>query len=330
MGKDELTKAGRWSPPHIHSGISIRKLMLGLGVALSPALGFGLYQYGLSAALLIGVCVLASVLTEFVLDTLVHRKTTKITNFHALVMGLMMAAMLPPGCPLPIAAIGAMVAILLGKAPFGSFGGSFIAPAIVGMMVLFVSWPDAVTQWHFPDESEAYNEKYVAETPIEAVHADPSDEYDYSPLRMFTGQGKVGTIGASSGLALTLGALLLFFLRITRMYATLGYLIGVACAAFVLGRFYPEEPTVWFHLTTGYALFAAMFLVNDIPASPVGEWGMVCSGILAGALTIVLRWAGVGFGAALFAVAFVSLLVPFFDRVAAGPTFHNEVNHEGK
>ena len=330
MVRDEIRKIGGRSSPHFHSSISIQKLMAGLAVALSPALGFGIYQYGLSAVLLIGVCVVASVLTEFALDVLVHRKTTKIFNLHSLVVGLMMAAMLPPGCSLPVAVIGAVVAILLGKAPFGSLGGSFIAPTILGMMVLFVSWPNAVTQWRFPDQSVQYNKEYVAETPIEAVHADPSDEYDYSPLKMFTGAGKVGTIGASSGLALTLGAFLLFFLRITRMYATLGYLVGIATAALIIGKIYPEEPTVWFHLTTGYALFAAMFLVNDIPASPVAERGMLLYGVLAGALTIVLRWAGVGFGAALFAVAFTSLLVPFFDRLAVKSSFRNEVNHEGK
>ncbi|MBN2530259.1 MAG: RnfABCDGE type electron transport complex subunit D [Deltaproteobacteria bacterium] len=313
--------------PHFHSGVTIRKLMFGLVVALLPPLGFGVYQYGMGALLLIGVSVISAVCVELLVDVTAYRRKTRIFNFHAAVVGLLVAAMLPPGCPLAIAMVGAGLAILLGKAPFGSLGGSFIAPAILGMLILFVSWPQSANQWQFPHESADYNGKYVAESPLQAVYADPSDEYEYSPIKMFLGVNNVGPIGAGSGLALLVGALWLVFMRITRMYATLGYMTGVVIAAGILGAMYPEEPSVWFHLASGYALFAAVFLVNDIPASPVTEPGMVLFGLLSGALTIVLRFAGVELGAALFAVAFSSMAVPFFDKLQAKPAFKSEVPH---
>ncbi|MBN2341447.1 MAG: RnfABCDGE type electron transport complex subunit D [Deltaproteobacteria bacterium] len=311
--------------PHIHSGISIRRLMIGIIIALLPPLGFGVVQYGLPAALIIIVSVLGAFFTEFGIDLLAKRKTVKALNLHSVVVGLMLAAMLPSGCPLPIVLLGSVMAILIGKIPFGSLGGSFIAPAILGILILFVSYPKAVTNWQFPNQDAEYNETYAAESPLQAVYTDPSDEYEYSPVKMFTGQGKVGAIGATSGLALTIGAFFLFFMRITRMYATLGYLIGLCATAFVLGKMYPEEPTVWFHLVSGYALFAAMFLVNDIPASPVTETGMILYGVIAGALTIVLRWAGLEFASALFAVAVTSLAVPFLDKLIGKPAYQSEV-----
>ena len=314
-------------PPHIRGNMTIPRLMTGLAIALSPALGFGVFQYGLRAVILIGCCVVAALGTELLIDICARRKKLKALNLHAVTVGMLIAAMLPPGCPLPVAIAGASVAILLGKAPFGAMGGSFVSPAIVGMLVLMVSWPDALTRWQFPGQTEQYNEMYVAEPPLGAVYADPSDEYEYSPLSMFIGVNKVGPIGASSGLALTLGVLLLVFLRINRMHATFGYLVGLCGTALVMGQLYPEEPAVGFHLTSGYAFLAAMFLVNDIPTSPVTEWGMLVFGIFSGALTIILRWSGVDFGAAIYAVALSSLAVPFFDRLKPKPAFRSEVGH---
>lgn len=311
--------------PHVHSGISIRRLMIGILIALAPPLGFGVAQYGVPALLIILVSVMGAFLTELAIDLFAKRKTVKATNLHALVVGVMVAAMLPSGCPLAIAFLGASLAILIGKAPFGSLGGSFIAPAVLGILILFISYPSAVTHWQFPNQSSEYNQKFVAESPLQAVYADPSDEYDYSPIEMFTGQGKVGAIGATSGLALAVGAFFLFLMRITRIYASIGFVAGLCATAFVLGKMYPEEPTVWFHLVSGYALFAAMFLVNDIPASPVTEIGMVLYGLLVGSLTVVLRWAGLEFGSALFAVALISLAVPFLDKLIGKPTFQSEV-----
>lgn len=315
--------------PHIHSKNSIRRLMAGFIIALLPSLGFGVFQYGLQAVLLIAVAVVGAIGTELGIHMLSKHRLMHTMNLHSLVVGLLVAAMLPAGCPLWIVFLGASLAILLGKVPFGSLGGSFIAPAILGMLVLFVSWPSAATQWQFPNESAQYNETFVAESPLEAVTADSSDEYDYSPMKMFVGIDKIGAIGTTSGLALLIGGCFLFALGVIRLYASLGFVIGLVITAFLVGIVHPHQPTLWFHLTTGYALFAAIFLINDIPASPVTEMGMILFGLLAGVLTIVFRYAGMEFASALFAVALSSLAIPFFDKIIGKPTFQSEVKRAG-
>ena len=92
------------SNPHIRSRVTTNGIMLAVIVALMPATGFGIYNFGIRALFVVLVTVASTVLTEF-LYGLVRRKMT-ITDLSAVVTGLLLALNLPVTIPLWMAALG--------------------------------------------------------------------------------------------------------------------------------------------------------------------------------------------------------------------------------
>ena len=106
------------SNPHIRSGNTTSVIMLKVVIALLPAMGFGIYNFGLKALLLIAVTVASAVLTEYLFEVITHKKIT-IGDFSAVVTGLLLALNLPVSAPWWIGLIGGVFAILVVKMLFG-------------------------------------------------------------------------------------------------------------------------------------------------------------------------------------------------------------------
>ena len=117
------------SNPHIRSGAATGNIMLTVVFALLPATGFGIYNFGMRAFLLILVTVISAVLTEYLYEKLCKRPVT-IGDFSAVVTGLLLALNLPVSVPLWMGALGAVFAILVVKMLFGGLGQNFMNPAL--------------------------------------------------------------------------------------------------------------------------------------------------------------------------------------------------------
>ena len=109
------------SNPHIRSKVTSGNIMLAVVIALLPAAGFGIYNFGLDALILILITVATTVLTEYLYEKLMHKKVTT-GDFSAAVTGLLLALNLPPAAPWWIAVIGGVFAILVVKMLFGGLG----------------------------------------------------------------------------------------------------------------------------------------------------------------------------------------------------------------
>ena len=64
------------SNPHIRSKTTTSNIMLAVLIALLPAAGFGIYNFGLDALILILVTVATTVLTEFLFEKICKKKIT--------------------------------------------------------------------------------------------------------------------------------------------------------------------------------------------------------------------------------------------------------------
>ena len=112
------------SNPHIRSRVTTSNIMLAVVIALLPAAGFGIYNFGLDALILILVTVSSTVLTEFLYEKAMHRPVT-IGDFSAVVTGLLLALNLPSTLPWWVAVIGGIFAILVVKNAFRRSGSEF-------------------------------------------------------------------------------------------------------------------------------------------------------------------------------------------------------------
>ncbi|MFH1468263.1 MAG: RnfABCDGE type electron transport complex subunit D [Pseudomonadota bacterium] len=322
--------------PHIRSGRTIRGMTMAVLWALLPALIFGLFQFGLWALVLVLVGVGGAVGTEVALCALTGRKPT-ILDYHAVLVGLTLVMMVPAGAPWWLVLVGSIMAVLVGKLPFGPFGSAPINPALVGLLIVALSWPGQVSSYVHPRTAQLRSDPVAvalsaenaapAEAPQDAVTIDPSDALDYSPAGLFLGD-QAGGIGTVSPLLLLLGGLFLIGRRVARWQGPVGFLLGMAVAGGIAHGIDPGLfPCASFQLLTGAAFFGAFFLCTEWTSTPVTPWGLFLWGLSAGALALLFRvTGGLPFGRVAFAIGFMSLLTPLFDRLAPTP-FGKGVRH---
>ena len=117
------------SNPHVRSKVTTSSIMMMVVIALLPAAGFGIYNFGADALILIVVTVASTVLTELAYEKLMKKKVT-IGDYSAVVTGLLLALNLPSSAPWWIGALGGVFAILVVKMLFGGLGQNFMNPAL--------------------------------------------------------------------------------------------------------------------------------------------------------------------------------------------------------
>jgi len=144
--------------PHIHSDYTIRKLMLGVIIALLPAFVTSLVFYGVGVLIVTSVSIASCIAFEFIIQKLILKTETKISDGSAIVTGLLLAFNLPSNLPIWIIIIGSLVAIGIGKMTFGGLGNNPFNPALVGRVFLLISFPTAMTV--FPKAS-GFNTPYL-------------------------------------------------------------------------------------------------------------------------------------------------------------------------
>ena len=86
------------SNPHVRSKDTTARIMQYVVIALMPATLFGIWNFGLHALLLVLVTAAAAVLSEYIYDRCMKKKNS-ISDFSAVVTGLLLALNLPPKAP---------------------------------------------------------------------------------------------------------------------------------------------------------------------------------------------------------------------------------------
>jgi len=307
--------------PHLRHGRTIRSMVVTTIAALIPAAAFGVYQFGLPAALMLLAGVVTAVATEAVVNKVANKPLT-IGDGHAALVGLMIGMMLPAGAPLWLVVVAAAAGILVGKMPFGPLGSAPLSPALVGLLIVAISWPAEVNMFVAPTTAPV--ELHAAdaapvESPLLAVGIDPSDAADYATVDLFLGK-QAGPIGGISPLLLLLGGLLLIWRRVARWQGAVGYLLGVAVTAGIANAVDPGGcAPATFHLLTGLTMFGAFFLCTEWTTTPVTPRGLFLFGLFAGMLTIIFRMSDLHFGRVPWAITLMTLTTPLLDRFASVP-----------
>jgi electron transport complex protein RnfD len=114
----------------------VKLLVVEMGVDSGVLWLFGILG---TVLLALGVGLMAEYLIQIVMRQPYHA-----TNGHGALMGLLMALLSPPGIPWWMLALGIFVAILVGKQLFGGLGSYPMHPAMVGWLILLLSWPHAL------------------------------------------------------------------------------------------------------------------------------------------------------------------------------------------
>ncbi len=333
--------------PHLHDGSSTRRMMWTVVLCLVPALAWGVVLFGLRALLVVGVALISAVIGELVGNLLMRRFT--ILDGSAVLSGLLIGCMLPPGVPLYVPVAAALFAMLVIKAAFGGLGANWMNPAVGGQVFVYLAWSGSFATWSaprfWPSGSAgappplefaagrlgdllpgAGAAQLLKAYPVSGFGQSISNwlggalqlRIDPHMIDLFVGSVP-GFIGTVSPLLLLLGSIVLFSRRIAAWQAPVGFLGSFALASWILGGFSAHQGWFggfpFFELFSGTTLLTGLFLCTDPVTSPLSRGGQLLFGIGIGMLTFVLRLLGMGAEAALIALLVMNMASPGIERL---------------
>ena len=288
--------------PHLLSNNSTSNIMFDVVLALIPALFVSVVFFGFRTLLVTAVCIVSCVVFEYIIRKVMKRSNT-ISDFSAVVTGILLAFNLPPAIPLWIAVIGCFAAIVVVKQLFGGIGQNFANPAIVGRIILFVSYGIYMTTWTQPF---AYKHD-INTIDIIATSTPLIDINSANTLDLFIGNVS-GCIGEVSSLALLIGGLYLVFRKVINPLVPLTFIGTVFLLTWAMG----DNPVN--HIFAGGLMLGAIFMATDYSTTPATLKGKIIFAVGCGLITAVIRLFGSYPEGVSFAILFMNLITPLIDR----------------
>lgn len=301
------------SNPHIRSKATTGSIMLAVVTALLPAAGFGIYNFGLDALILILVTVASAVLTEYVYEKLMHKKIT-VSDFSAVVTGLLLALNLPASAPWWIGVIGGVFAILVVKMLFGGLGQNFMNPALGARCFLLISFTSIMTNFNC--------DAYTGATPLAALKAGESVDV----MNMIIGRTG-GTIGETSMIAIVAGACILILYGVIDLRIPGSYLVSFLVFVMLFGGDQVNSVYLSAQLAGGGLMLGAFFMATDYVTRPVTKKGQYLYGVVLGVLTGIFRLFGPGAEGVSYAIILGNLLVPLIEKITLPRAFGKGGEH---
>jgi len=292
------------SSPHIFSKITVSEIMGGVIIALIPVIVASIYFFGLRAIELILTCVGVSVGTEYFFLKIRKKKIPREPS--AIVTGLLLALILPPGLPLWAAALGAIFSILIVKQIFGGLGYNIFNPALAGRAFLVATYPVLMTTWVQPFTLDAV----TTATPLGLAKFNSQ----FTPLlKLFLGNVS-GSLGETSALAILIGAGYLFVKKYIDWRIPLSYLSTVIILSGIFYFFNPHYGPPVFHLLSGGLMLGTFFMATDPVTTPITKTGRWIFGIGAGIIVIIIRNFGGYPEGVMFSILFMNALTPLLNK----------------
>ncbi len=295
------------SNPHIRSKVTTSNIMLAVVIALLPAAGFGIYNFGSGALILILVTVATTVLTEYLYEKAMHKKIT-IGDFSAVVTGLLLALNLPPNAPWWIGVVGGVFAILVVKMLFGGLGQNFMNPALGARCFLLISYTSIMCDFDC--------DAYTGPTPLATLKAGG----DVNILNMVVGKTG-GVIGETSMIAIVIGACFLILLGVIDLKIPGSYIISFVIFIILFGGHGLDPAFISAHLAGGGLMLGAFFMATDYVTSPITKKGRYVYGVILGVLTGIFRIFGPSAEGVSYAIILGNLLVPLVEKATMPKAF---------
>ena len=228
--------------------------------------------------------------------------------------------------------MGIGVSVLLGKHVFGGLGYNPFNPAMVGYVVLLVSFPLQMSSWTEPRGvgdvpglldaltalfAPASYDGVTAATPLDLFRQNAGMLFDDLMMAKAELAGPIAGIGWDLvNLAFLAGGIWLLRQRIFTWHAPVGMLGALSICALI--GFDEGSSTgggsVLFHLFSGATMFGAFFIITDPVSSAVSNRGRLIFGAGVGVLVYLIRVNGNYPDAVAFGVLLLNFAAPFIDQ----------------
>ena len=321
--------------PFIPSSNSTNNMMRDVLLALVP--GTLAYAWFFGAGIIINVVtsiILAIAFESFILVLRKRPVLPYLNDYSAVVTAWLFALCIPMHSPWWLIAIGIGFAMIAGKHLYGGLGFNPFNPAMIGYVVLLISFPKDMTVWFLPSviSGESLSlldslsitfmgadihqwDALTAATPLDTIKTGLRSNQMVSELNTSPVFGSLSGIGwdwiASGWL---LGGLYLLYKKVIKWHIPVAVLTGILTTSFIFYAFDSYSyASPLFHIFGGGALLGAFFIATDPVTAATTIKGRLIYGFFIGALTYVIRtWGSFPDGLA-FAVLLANIAVPLID-----------------
>lgn len=324
------------SSPHAHGPLSTARVMQLVLAATLPGVFALTWWFGFGTL----VNILWASIAALGCEALALKLRRRPIGFYlrdgsALVTAVLLAIALPPGSPWWLILIGVAFAILIAKHLYGGLGYNPFNPAMIGYVVLLVSFPVEMTRWLAPlgaGELATPGPLDALLLSLEALDGAAVDALTMAtPLDLVTQNDSLlmadlwrqnrqfGQWGGRGwewvNLAFLAGGLFLLQQRVFTWHAPVAMLaaLAVMAALFHDGGSAASGGSPLFHLLSGATMFGAFFIVTDPVTSAVSTRGRLIYGALIGVLVYLIRHWGNYPDAIAFAVLLMNFAAPLLD-----------------
>ena len=302
--RERYKVVSNFNVPRVKPTEELREHMFDVEIALTPAILFGVYRFGMPALRTIILAVLTSVVAEAVFQKFLRDKVT-ISDGSAVVTGLLLACVLSPAVPVYVPVLGAIFATIVVVNLFGGYGKHWISPALAADGLLLISYSSVMS-----------NFKVDGVTGATSLTAMANGDKLYV-MDMFLGKVP-GAIGEVSIACILIGAAYLIFRKRIDWKIPAIYLAVFAIFIMIFsGKASMVNNYVNYilaELFSGGLIFAAVFFAADYVIAPQNTVGKIVFAVILGVISGLFRVLGTASESVSYAIMFCTLFTPLIDK----------------
>lgn len=331
--------------PQVPSSASVSKLMLHVGYALVPGTLAYVWLFGIGVLIQILLACVTAVITEGLILALRKRPVAQtLADGSALLTAVLLALAISPIAPWWIIVLGTAFAIIFGKQLYGGIGYNPFNPAMLGYVMLLISFPLEMTNWpaafslleQTPTLQTSLDvifnsglgvDTVSGATPFDAIKTQLAQGLDIPATLISSDYGELfGTLAGVGWEVVSIGFLLggIYLLLTGRIAwqiptAMLGSIAILASIFYLIDSTQYISPLL--HIFGGASMLGAFFIATDPVSAATTPRGRIYYGIGIGVLTFVIRtWGGYPEGLA-FAVLLMNMAAPTIDHYTRPTVF---------
>ncbi|KLU14647.1 MULTISPECIES: electron transport complex subunit RsxD [Xenorhabdus] len=333
------------SSPFTHNQKSTSQIMLWVVLAAIPGIAVQTCFFGSGTLFQILLAIITALLAESAAIALKKQLILPyLKDNSALVTGLLLGISLPPLAPWWLIVLGTFFAIIIAKHLYGGLGQNPFNPAMIGYVVLLISFPVQMTRWLPPESLQTFTLTpwdslvviFTGHTPDSSTLLQLQQGIDglsqATPLDSFkTGrlthnidevlqqpilQGVLAGIGWQwINVAYLVGGLIMLNRKIINWQIPTAFILSLGICALMSWFFDPTRysPPL-LQLFSGATMLGAFFIATDPVSASTTPKGRLIYGAIIGVLIWIIRVYGGYPDAVAFAVLLANICVPLIDH----------------
>ena len=272
-----------------------------------------------------------------------------LSDGSALVTGVLIGLAIPPLAPFWLTLVGVSFAMIIGKHLYGGLGQNPFNPAMLGYVLLLISFPQEMTSWMPPRGLEGFTNNFSdalftifpfgsginvdavsMATPLDLVRENKSLTIAelWASSEIFSGFAGRGWLWING--AYLLGGLFLLYKKVFTWHGPVGMLAAITMMSFLFwGTGSDSNGSPLFHLFSGATMLGAFFIITDPVSGATSNRGRLIFGAGVGLLVYIIRAFGGYPDAVAFATLLMNMAAPTIDYYTQPRTYGHSKSNKG-